>query len=230
MSDMIETESAGGNSRKVTRKNILSGGGGLYDTSKGVPLLSSGTLINTSTYYSVTENAGKAINSKYLGAGGANSRIGGVLLPRASTTGHWAALSLFNGDRRRYYGPTLGFHNTANGRYHCGSFFDNTALVGLSLNTWSDPNTRVANTDYGVGPALAGPMWHHIKCDGTTMTWGWSRDGKNVDWYQTALLSAYISTFDRIFLGNFANGTDEKAASVTFLCYDDDADNRAMGL
>lgn len=230
MSDWVETESAGGNSRKVKRIKILSGGGGLYDTSKGVPTIASGTSINTSSYFALSENSGKALNVKYNGTGGTTARLGGLLLPRTSTTGHWCALSLYNGDRRRYYGATLGFHNTANGRYHCGVFLDNTALIGLSLNTWSDHNTRVGNTDYGVGPYLSGPIWHHIKCDGTTMTWGWSRDGKNVDWYQTALLSAYISTFDKIFLGMFAYGQDEKAASTTFYCYDDDGDNRLIGI
>lgn len=230
MADWVETEqSGGGNSRKVKRSKLLSGAA-LYDMSKGVPTIASGTSVNTGTYFTLTENSGKAINFKYNGNGSTTSRLGGLLLNRASTTGHWAFLVLYNGDRRRYYGPTLAFHNTANGKYHAGVFFDNTALIGLSLNTWSDANTRVGNTDYGVGPYLSGPVWFHMKCDGTTMTWGWSRDGKNVDWYQTALLSTYIGTFDKIFIGMFSNGTDEKAASFTLLCYDDDADNRAMGL
>lgn len=206
------------------------GGGGLYDISMGVPLLSALTSVG-STYATYTENAGKGINVKITSSVGANSTLLGWTKAKPSTTFHVAALALQQVGRDNYYRSAMGMYNSVNGRFETLELCTEPGSQGTAeLATWSAYNARTGTAAVNC-PYSFGPVWYHMKYDGTNLKYGYSLDGANPNWAYTRAVATYMGVPTDIFIGMFAftsaGVTDQ---NVTWLCYDEAGDSRVMGV
>ena len=212
------------------------GGGavtGMFDLSKGVPLMSTFTTVSggANNMFTFKEKAGVALNVMYNGGAGGTPCLGGFLKNVANKqVGHWAVLILSNIDNRNYHGPTIGFHDTATDRYLALVLAHAAGYTGYSLQRWIGPANRQAISEPSRGVLPNAPTWLHVKGNGTTMKFGTSHDGANPVWYFEIAISEFMGNYDQLFFGAFAQGSEDMpGANYTILCYDDDADNRPMG-
>lgn len=223
---------------KWVPETVTGGGGGgavtgMFDLSKGVPLMSTFTTVSggANNMFTFKEKAGVALNVMYNGGAGGTPYLGGFLKNLANKqVGHWAVLMLSNIDNRNYHGPSIGFHDTATDRYLAFVLAHAAGYTGYSLQRWLGPANRQAITEPSRGVLPNAPTWLHVKGNGTTMKFGTSHDGANPVWYFEIAISEFMGNYDQLFFGAFAQGSEDMpGANYTILCYDDDADNRPMG-
>lgn len=206
------------------------GGGGLYDISMGVPLLSALTNIGP-LYSTYTERAGKGLNVANTASVGANSTLLGWTKGKpAGATFHVAALMLPQLGRDNYWRPAMGLYNSGNGRFETIALCIDPGTQGtIELETWSAYNNRTG-TSVVNGPYTYGPTWMHVKYDGTNIYYGYSIDGCNPQWSFTRLPATYLVAITDVFFGMFAfNNTARTGQNLTVLCYDENGNARVMG-
>lgn len=207
------------------------GGGGLYDISMGVPLLSSLTQIGTiGGRFTWTENPGVALNVKYNGTDSGTPDLAGFGVAKPVGDFHVAWLVLGNQPLGRYVGQAFGIRESSSGKLRIVGQFNNGHYT-YGIMSYAGPTTRVANSETGqyYGAATT-PVWLHLRLVGTTLSFGQSRDGANPVWNFNESVTTYCPTFDQLFFGGFFEHTDNVVgASMTYLCYDANADARHMG-
>lgn len=204
-------------------------GGGLYDISMGVPALASLTTVGAS-YHTFSERSGIALNVKNTSSPGANSTLGGFLKAVPGSSFHVAVLALPTVGRYDFKSASIGVYNSANGRFEVMSLSQAHGFSGFSKGQFTAYNNRVAVSDTNDGPAGYGPVWLHIKYDGSNLTFGYSVDGANPIWPYSVTYASFVSDATHIFFGQFSySGDSLLGTNTTILCYDDNADARIMG-
>jgi hypothetical protein len=175
---------------RVTNAGSGSVGGGtvLYDISMGVPTISSMTTVGSTGNFAFTENSGKGVNVKIHTSVGGTPTLAGFRKAVPGSSFHVAVLALHTSIGKRWFGPTIGVYNSANGRFHTfGALFLDNNSPFFSVATWSASNVRVGTSDDANVRFNERTFWLHVKSDGTNLQFGVSVDGANPVFYATKI-------------------------------------------
>jgi len=206
------------------------GGGGLYDISMGIP--NPLTTLGDGAKFTWTQNGTKGANVK-KGAAACGPSCAGWIVPK-TTGAAWevAVLLIMNNYATQYYGTQIGLHNSVNGRLI--TLADFQGLYNQSeFHRYTNYSTRNdIPVTYGNGAHAQGPKWMHIKDDGAgNIKLGLSNDGANPVWMRTTTTADWVGAYTHVFFGGFFETTiNVDGASVSVLCYDDEGQDRVVGV
>lgn len=215
------------------------GGGGLYDTSMGVP--TTYMSVNIGGNSSATSNGSLALTIAGATSTPTSPELYGVAVAAPSSTPYLVAvLSLPNFSPIKYTGLSLGFRESATGKLVVLTSFNGSAFgfTGYSFENWSSATSRVSLYEPSVPrAATTGPTWFGIQDDGSTVSFFISQDGASFYplGFSQAKSGGYLAAYDQIFIGMFTSaesGSDGSAnnnSSVTYLAYDPNGLTRKAG-
>lgn len=204
--DMFVIETAGGNSRKISKANasLAFGGKGLFS-----PVMSVlPTISNTGLSTAIGTNASVADSAAgvYISTTTANT---GIAYKTAPASPYIITVCLA---ANLAESPYIGFSDGTKYQFMYASGSQ------ILVNSNSALGTFVANNATISGQAFAGYVWLQIEDNGTTVYWRWSYNG--VNWhtaYSVAKSSGYLgaSGYTRVFVG----GLSSAIRGVTILSY-----------
>jgi hypothetical protein len=210
-----------------------SGGGGLYDISAGVPASGSLTQVGDTTHHTLTQRGTTALNVKITSNPGAVRELTGWKMAAPGSTPYQVAvLALPNMSNGNYYGVSVGFYNSVNGKYRVFTILSNYPTITPAIETWTAFNSRSSSTN-GAGFFFTGQPWFHVGYDGTNITYGVSIDGATPFGYISEAAATNLGGAPTdVFFGMVSNpleGSYIAGQNVSFLVVDPAGLSRHIG-